>query len=114
MKVFEQVIGQPVTKDWYNYFVNELIDSDLFTKKDLIGPFSKESKVLLHLKNLKNHMRGTQDPCVIISLPGHSVAGTGAETFHAWLPKIIMFSAYVFGEEKKSIFALENHLCLFN
>lgn len=41
--------------------------------------------------------------------------GAGTETFHAWLPKIITFSTYVFGEgKKKSIFAVENHLCLFN
>lgn len=50
-----------------------------------------------------------------LSVLGQSVAGTGAKTFHAWLPKIITFSAYVFGKrKKKSIFAVENHLCLFN
>lgn len=27
--------------------------------------------------------------------------GAGTETFHAWLPKIITFSTYVFGEGKR-------------
>lgn len=42
------------------------------------------------------------------------MAEAGAKTFHAWLPKIIMFSAYVFGEDKKNQFWLWKTICVYS
>jgi hypothetical protein len=40
--------------------------------------------------------------------------GAGTETFHAWLPKIITFSTYVFGEGKKNQFLLWKTICVYS
>lgn len=85
--------------------INRWTDANLLIGTDLPGPFSREANFFFHLKTLKFRWERPKPPCGITSLLGQSVAGAGAKTFHAWLPKIITFSAYVFGEGgKKSIF----------
>lgn len=38
----------------------------------------------------------------------------GAKTFHAWLPKIITFNIYIFGEGKKNQFLLWKTICVYS
>lgn len=66
-------------------------------------------------REAKERERETQAPrWQHLSVLGQSVAGTGAKTFHAWLPKIITFSAYVFGKRKKNQFLLWKTICVYS
>lgn len=94
-------------------WINWEIDSELIGV-DLVRPFSREVQFLVRLQNLKSQWDRPTLSCSITSLRGWAWQRLGTKTFHAWLPKIITFSAYVVGKEKKINFLPWKTICVYS